>query len=129
MGRFDDLMLSGDIVRGMLSVCVRLFVISFVLMIAFSVVLKRMNAKYRIPVMWYFSLPKFFISVFAILLVFCFDYEEKHLMMFHIYDMTAATFFVGVLLLWSVYIPCYLWERNLWNVIKVNSICRKSYAK
>ena len=55
MGRFDDLMLSGDIVRGMLSVCVRLFVISFVLMIAFSVVLKRMNAKYRIPVMWYFS--------------------------------------------------------------------------
>lgn len=23
MGRFDDLMLSGDIVRGMLSVCVR----------------------------------------------------------------------------------------------------------
>ena len=50
MGRFDDLMLSGDIVRGMLSVCVRLFVISFVLMIAFSVVLKRMNAKYRIPV-------------------------------------------------------------------------------
>ena len=87
MGRFDDLMLSGDIVRGMLSVCVRLFVISFVLM----------NAKYRIPVMWYFSLPKFFISVFAILLVFCFDYEEKHLMMFHIYDMTAATFFVGVL--------------------------------
>ena len=37
MGRFDDLMLSGDIVRGMLSVCVRLFVISFVLMIAFSV--------------------------------------------------------------------------------------------
>ena len=97
MGRFDDLMLSGDIVRGMLNVCVRLFVISFVLMIAFSVVLKRMNAKYRIPVMWYFSLPKFFISVFAILLVFCFDYEEKHLMMFHIYDMTAATFFVGVL--------------------------------
>lgn len=59
MGRFDDLMLSGDIVRGMLNVCVRLFVISFVLMIAFSVVLKRMNAKYRIPVMWYFSLPKF----------------------------------------------------------------------
>lgn len=77
MGRFDDLMLSGDIVRGMLSVCVRLFVISFVLMIAFSVVLKRMNAKYRIPVMWYFSLPKFFISVFAILLVFCFDYEKS----------------------------------------------------
>lgn len=129
MGRFDDLMLSGDIVRGMLSVCVRLFVISFVLMIAFSVVLKRMNAKYRIPVMWYFSLPKFFISVFAILLVFCFDYEEKHLMMFHIYDMTAATFLLECWLLWSVYIPCYLWERNLWNVIKVNSICRKSYAK
>ena len=48
MGRFDDLMLSGDIVRGMLSVCVRLFVISFVLMIAFSVVLKRMqNTEYR----------------------------------------------------------------------------------
>ena len=39
MGRFDDLMLKGDIVQGMLSLCVRLFIISFILMIAFSVIL------------------------------------------------------------------------------------------
>ena len=73
MGRFDDLMLKGDIVQGMLSLCVRLFIISFL------------------------SLPKLFISVFAILLVFCFDYKEEHLRMFQVYDMTAATFFVGIL--------------------------------
>lgn len=97
MGRFDDLMLKGDIVQGMLSLCVRLFIISFILMIAFSVILKRMNAKCRIPGMWFLSLPKLFISVFAILLVFCFDYKEEHLRMFHVYDMTAATFFVGIL--------------------------------
>ena len=82
MGRFDDLMLKGDIVQGMLSLCVRLFIISFILMIAFSVILKRMNAKCRIPGMWFLSLPKLFISVFAILLVFCFDYKEEHLRMF-----------------------------------------------
>mgnify|MGYP000119711975 CR=1 FL=1 len=97
MGRFDDLMLKGDIVQGMLSLCVRLFIISFILMIAFSVILKRMNAKCRIPGMWFLSLPKLFISVFAILLVFCFDYKEEHLRMFQVYDMTAATFFVGIL--------------------------------
>ena len=45
MGRFDDLMLSGDIVRGMLSVCVRLFVISFVLMIAFFGSIKENECK------------------------------------------------------------------------------------
>ena len=95
--RFDDLILTSDIVQGVIETCIRLFAMAFILMLVFSVFMKLSKFKIKIPIMWYFNLPKFFISLFAILLVFCYDYEEKHIIMFHFYDMTAATFFVGSL--------------------------------
>lgn len=99
MERFDDIILSSEIVHTVVSFCMNIFLGVFLLLVVYSIMRKCMKKEewFMIPIKWYLNLPKLFISFFATILVFCFDYDKKRVVMFHYYDMTAATFFVGIL--------------------------------
>lgn len=66
-----------------------------------------------------FALFKMAASIIAIIFVFCYDYKIGDYIMFHIYDMTAATFFVGFLAMLEVFSSLLTMINELLSILDV----------
>ena len=97
MKTFETLQFPAGVYEGLISLSVRAIVIALVLTMVFHIVGKIFDWKIKAKFLWYCHIPKIVISAIAIILIFCYDYEAKRPVMFHVNDMLFTTFLVGVL--------------------------------
>lgn len=91
---FENVMLPAEFYRNIVKTSVSIIVFVTVIMVVLSFAFRM---KVHNSLVWYIQMPKIIVSLIAVAMVFCVDYETKKLCMPHIDNMLLSTFLVGVL--------------------------------
>ena len=96
---FETLILPAEFYSGLVEFSVKMILIICLMMMAASFFSKRIVGRILVPLMWYVNIPKIFISLLAVILVFCYDYNTKTIRPPKFDNMYVSTFLVGILAL------------------------------